>query len=245
MTLHKSLRETFIARPSVLRKPEAAAAWAPVEGGPAYPVFPPESPRTVASEVQTVEHMLTVANHWLASVDVSTVSPAVQERLSLLAGQSFKTVLQRFPEARHLAAGAAAHSRPPPASPQEEPTLQEAEDDTVPLLTGQPSGAHVRAKAPAAPPASSRGAPICFECVSFDLSRPYVECHHLQVASSHGPAQPVEAVAAAVAASPAIPAPVGGTLTLSGANDLGHAPIGPAPGPIARRPPRKGRRAKC
>ena len=113
-TLHESFRETFIARPSVLRKPEAAAAWAPVEGGPAYPVFPPESPRTVASEVQTVEHMLTVANHWLASVDVSTVSPAVQERLSLLAGQSFETVLQRFPEARQLAAGAAAltHSLP-------------------------------------------------------------------------------------------------------------------------------------
>ena len=236
----------------MLRKPEAAAAWAPVEGGPAYPVFPPESPCTVASEVQTVEHMLTVANHWLASVDVSTVSPAVQERLSLLAGQSFETVLQRFPEARHLAAGAAAHSRPPPASPQEEPTLQEAEDDPVPLLTGQPSGAHVRAKAPAAlapppaaPPASSRGAPICFECVSFDLSRPYVECHHLQVASSHGPAQPVEAVATAVSASPAIPALVGGTPALSGANDLGRAPIGPAPGPIARRPPHKGHRAKC
>jgi len=60
------------------------------------PVFAPESPRRVAAEASAVNHMLSTAAYWLASVDIASVPPAVQEELFKLAGTCLSATL-RFP----------------------------------------------------------------------------------------------------------------------------------------------------
>jgi hypothetical protein len=60
------------------------------------PVFAPESPRRVAAEASAVNHMLSTAAYWLASVDIASVPPAVQEELFKLAGTCLSASL-RFP----------------------------------------------------------------------------------------------------------------------------------------------------
>jgi hypothetical protein len=62
------------------------------------PIFAPESPRRVAAEASAVNHMLSTAAYWLASVDIASVPPAVQEELFKLAGTCLSATL-RFPSA--------------------------------------------------------------------------------------------------------------------------------------------------
>ena len=98
------------------------------EGGSVSLVFPPETPGRVAMEVAAVDHMLNTAARWMSTVDTSTLSPAVQERLGSLAAHAFRTVY-RFPraqevlegstplptgEADHLGTGPAPRSTTPP-----------------------------------------------------------------------------------------------------------------------------------
>ena len=57
------------------------------------PVFTPKSPRRVAAEASAVNHMLSTAAYWLASVDIASVPPAVQEELFKLAGTCLSATL--------------------------------------------------------------------------------------------------------------------------------------------------------
>ena len=60
------------------------------------PVFAPESPHRVAAEALAVNHMLGTAAYWLASVNIASVPPAVQEELFKLAGTCLSATLH-FP----------------------------------------------------------------------------------------------------------------------------------------------------
>lgn len=71
------------------------------EGESVAPHFPPEAPSRVAAEVCTVEHMLSTAILWMSTVDPSTLSPDVQERLASLTAQAFRTACL-FPTAQEV-----------------------------------------------------------------------------------------------------------------------------------------------
>ena len=71
----------------------------PSPGTEARDIFPAQPPHIVAREVRAVEHMLLMASHWLATVDVSSVLLHEQQGLFALAASAFAIANQRFPDA--------------------------------------------------------------------------------------------------------------------------------------------------
>jgi hypothetical protein len=65
--------DTFIAKPSRLSKDNTLPVPPPSPGTEARDIFPAQPPHIVAWEVHAVEHMLLMAGHWLATVNVSSV----------------------------------------------------------------------------------------------------------------------------------------------------------------------------
>jgi hypothetical protein len=90
-------RNTWSEAPERMSLPEE-------EGDSASPQFPPENPGRVAAEVSAVEHMLGTAIFWMSTVDISSVPPAVQERLASLSEQVLRTAL-RFPRTQEVLEG--------------------------------------------------------------------------------------------------------------------------------------------
>jgi hypothetical protein len=96
LTTHSSaVRDTLSAASPALAASGTPSS-APAGEWVIPPVFAPESPRRVAAEASAVTHMLSTAAYWLASVDVASVPPAVQEELFKLAGTCLSATL-RFP----------------------------------------------------------------------------------------------------------------------------------------------------
>jgi hypothetical protein len=96
LTMHSStVRDTFSAASPALGASGTPSS-APAGEWVIPPVFAPESPRRVAAEASAVNHMLSTAAYWLASVDIASVPPAVQGELFKLAETCLSATL-RFP----------------------------------------------------------------------------------------------------------------------------------------------------
>ena len=122
------LRDTFMA--GLHSRPASPLPVSPLYvDGEMVHVLPPQEPRRVAEEVAAVEHMLRTAAIWMASVDVSTVSLEVQDRLAMLSGLTFVSAL-RFPHAEEVFRD---FSAPPPEEAG-------ASSGTVPQLETDPNG---------------------------------------------------------------------------------------------------------
>jgi hypothetical protein len=77
--------DMFINKPYRLDEDFSQPVPPPSPGTVARTVFPAQAPHVVAREVWAVEHMLLIAGHWLAPVDVSSVPLHEQQGLFVLA----------------------------------------------------------------------------------------------------------------------------------------------------------------
>ena len=102
--LAHSLDDTFLNDRNMWSEASELSSPPEEEGDDSSPQFPPENPDRVAAEVSAVEHMLSTAILWMSTVDTSTVSPAVQERLASLSEQALRTAC-RFPRAQEVLEG--------------------------------------------------------------------------------------------------------------------------------------------
>jgi hypothetical protein len=91
--------DTFIDKPYRLDEDFSQPVPLPSPGTGARTVFPAQAPHVVAREVRAVEHMLLMAGHWLATVDVSSVLLHEQQGLFALAAAAFAVANDRFPTA--------------------------------------------------------------------------------------------------------------------------------------------------
>jgi hypothetical protein len=91
--------DTFVDKPYRLDEDFSQPVPPPSPGTVARTVFPAQAPHVVVREVQAVEHMLLVAGHWLATVDVSSVPLHEQQGLFALAAAAFAVANDRFPTA--------------------------------------------------------------------------------------------------------------------------------------------------
>jgi hypothetical protein len=96
----EDMHDTFIAKPSRLSEDNTLPVPPPSPGMEARDVFPAQPPHVVVREVHAVEHMLLMAGHWLATVDVSSVPLHEQQGLFELAAAAFVVAGQHFPSAR-------------------------------------------------------------------------------------------------------------------------------------------------
>jgi hypothetical protein len=85
LTTHSSAVRDTLSAASLALAASGTPSSAPAGEWVIPPIFAPESPRRVAAEASAVSHMLSTAAYWLASVDIVSVPPAVQEELSKLA----------------------------------------------------------------------------------------------------------------------------------------------------------------
>ena len=90
-----TLSDSFIADLSLLSASKPSTS---IQEWIAPPIFAPEAPCRVAAEVSAVTHMLGTAAFWLASVNIESVPPAVQEEILMLAETCVLAAL-RFPNA--------------------------------------------------------------------------------------------------------------------------------------------------
>jgi hypothetical protein len=111
-----SLHDTFLAGSVPLPEPEPTSSPAQAGEWVAPPVYAPEAPRRVAAEADAVDHMLSTAAYWMASVDVASVPLEIQEGLFRLTATCLAASL-RFPGAGpHHSDPASGHApAPPPA----------------------------------------------------------------------------------------------------------------------------------
>jgi hypothetical protein len=91
--------DTFVDKPYRLDKGFSQPVPPPSPGMVARTVFPAQAPHVIVREVRAVEHMLLVAGHWLATVDVSSVPLHEQQGLFALAVAAFAVANDRFPTA--------------------------------------------------------------------------------------------------------------------------------------------------
>jgi hypothetical protein len=91
--------DTFIDKPYRLGEDFSQPVPPPSPGMVARTVFPAQAPHVVAREVRAVEHMLLMAGHWLATVDVSSVPLHEWQGLFALAAAAFAVANDRFPAA--------------------------------------------------------------------------------------------------------------------------------------------------
>jgi hypothetical protein len=96
----ENTHDTFIAKPSQLSEDNTLPVPPPSPGTEARDIFPAQPPHVVVREVRTIEHMLLMAGHWLATVDVSSVLLHEQQGLFELAAAAFGVAGQCFPSAR-------------------------------------------------------------------------------------------------------------------------------------------------
>jgi hypothetical protein len=102
--LAHSLDDTFLNDRNAWSEAPERTSPPEEEGDSASPQFPPENPGRVAAEVSAVEHMLGTAILWMSTVDISTIPPAVQERLASLSEQALRTAF-RFPRTQEVLEG--------------------------------------------------------------------------------------------------------------------------------------------
>src|ERR1700682_769248 len=93
LTMHSSAVHDTLSAASPALAVSGTPSSAPAGEWVIPPVFAPESPRRVAAEASAVTHMLSTAAYWLASVDIVSVPPAVQEELFKLAGTCLSATL--------------------------------------------------------------------------------------------------------------------------------------------------------
>jgi hypothetical protein len=91
--------DMFIDKPYRLDEDFSQLVPPPSPGTVAHTVFPAQAPHVVAREVRDVEHMLLMAGHWLATVDISSVPLHEQQGLFALAAAAFAVANNCFPAA--------------------------------------------------------------------------------------------------------------------------------------------------
>jgi hypothetical protein len=92
--------DSFVNKPYRLDEDFSQPMPPPSPGTEARVIFPAQPPHVVEREVRAVEHMLLMAGHWLATVDVSSVPLSKQQGLYALAASTFLVVAQCFPNAQ-------------------------------------------------------------------------------------------------------------------------------------------------
>jgi hypothetical protein len=91
--------DMFIDKPYRLGEDFSQPVPPPSPGTVAHTVFPAQAPHVVAREVQAVEHMLLMAGHWLATVDISSAPLHERQGLFALVAAAFAVANDRFPAA--------------------------------------------------------------------------------------------------------------------------------------------------
>jgi hypothetical protein len=92
--------DTFVDKPYRIDENFSQPVPPPSPGTEAQVIFPAQPPHVVEREVWAVEHMLLMAGHWLATVDVLSVLLSKQQGLYALAASTFSVAAQRFPNAQ-------------------------------------------------------------------------------------------------------------------------------------------------
>lgn len=138
-----TLHDTFLA--GGVSPPEPEPAPSPAQAGEwvAPPVYAPEAPRRVAAEADAVNHMLSTAAYWMASVDITSVPLEIQEGLFRLTATCLAASL-RFPGAGpHHSDPASGHTpAPPPAAAGTGATLGQVEPSGSTNPQGAPSSSN-------------------------------------------------------------------------------------------------------
>jgi hypothetical protein len=92
--------DTFVDKPYRLDENFSQPVPPPSPGMEVRVIFLAQPPHVVEREVRAVEHMLLMAGHWLATVDVSSVPLSEQQGLYALAASTFLVATQCFPNAQ-------------------------------------------------------------------------------------------------------------------------------------------------